>query len=189
MDEKQQELKNNENQIIESYDGSPEDVVFFRTPEQLVVDESERRRQEIWGDEPDTAESETIHTGTQGQSGGIDVTDPHYVNYKPDPYYEYGYGSEPQPKRNAEGGKNPSVLSGLSFGMGLASYVLCCGGISYVTAAGAIGTGIAGLMQKDKTTTDKVFSIIGISVGGSLFALRIWMLIWSVMLPLMENVI
>lgn len=189
MNEKQQELKDNQNQIIESYDGSPEEVVFFQTPEQLVVNEGERRRQEIWGDEPGVLESESQNAGNRELSGGIDVTDPHYANYKPDPYYEYGYGSEPQPKRKAEGGRSQSVLPGLSFGMGIASYVLCCGVISYVIAAGAIGTGIAGLMQKDKTTTDKVFSIIGISTGGSLFALRILMLIWSVMMPMIGSMI
>ena len=100
----EQETNKNQGRAIESYDGSPEDVVFYQTPEQLELQESKKRRQAIWGEEaeaaatgPEKPQADTIYdttfVNTMGISGPgeIDVTDPHYVNYKPDPYYEYGY--------------------------------------------------------------------------------------------------
>lgn len=197
----EQETNKSQGRAIESYDGSPEDVVFYRTPEQLELQESEKRRQAIWGEEaeaaatePENPQADTIYdtasVNTMGISGPgeIDVTDPHYVNYKPDPYYEYGYGSEPQPKKHIIEGKGQSVLSAISLGTGIASLLLFCCGFSFLISLAAVGTGIAGLCEKEKTTGTKVFCIIGISCGGLALATRVISMIYSIAMPLIGTI-
>lgn len=197
----EQETNKSQGRAIESYDGSPEDVVFYQTPEQLELQESEKRRQAIWGEEAEAAATEpenpqadtmydTASVNTMGISGPgeIDVTDPHYVNYKPDPYYEYGYGSEPQPKKHIIEGKGQSVLSAISLGTGIASLLLFCCGFSFLISLAAIGTGIAGLCEKEKTTGTKVFCIIGISCGGLALATRVISMIYSIAMPLIGTI-
>ena len=197
----EQETNKSQGRAIESYDGSPEDVVFYRTPEQLELQESEKRRQAIWGEEaeaaatePENPQADTIYdtasVNTMGISGPgeIDVTDPHYVNYKPDPYYEYGYGSEPQPKKHIIEGKGQSVLSAISLGAGIASLLLFCCGFSFLISLAAVGTGIAGLCEKEKTTGTKVFCIIGISCGGLALATRVISMIYSIAMPLIGTI-
>lgn len=197
----EQETNKNQGRAIESYDGSPEDVVFYQTPEQLELQESEKRRQAIWGEEaeaaatePENPQADTIYdtasVNTMGISGPgeIDVTDPHYVNYKPDPYYEYGYGSEPQPKKHIIEGKGQSVLSAISLGTGIASLLLFCCGFSFLISLAAVGTGIAGLCEKEKTTGTKAFCIIGISCGGLALATRVISMIYSIAMPLIGTI-
>lgn len=197
----EQETNKSQGRAIESYDGSPEDVVFYQTPEQLELQESEKRRQAIWGEEaeaaatePENPQADTIYdtasVNTMGISGPgeIDVTDPHYVNYKPDPYYEYGYGSEPQPKKHIIEGKGQSVLSAISLGTGIASLLLFCCGFSFLISLAAVGTGIAGLCEKEKTTGTKVFCIIGISCGGLALATRVISMIYSIAMPLIGTI-
>lgn len=197
----EQETNKNQGRAIESYDGSPEDVVFYQTPEQLELQESKKRRQAIWGEEaeaaatgPEKPQADTIYdttfVNTMGISGPgeIDVTDPHYVNYKPDPYYEYGYGSEPQPKKHIIEGKSQSVLSAISLGTGIASLLLFCCGFSFLISLAAVGTGIAGLCEKEKTTGTKVFCIIGISCGGLALATRVISMICSIAMPLIGTI-
>lgn len=212
----EQETNKNQGRAIESYDGSPEDVVFYQTPEQLELQESKKRRQAIWGEEAEAAATgpenpqadaiqadtiqaddiqadtvyETASVNTMGISGPgeIDVTDPHYVNYKPDPYYEYGYGSEPQPKKHIIEGKSQSVLSAISLGTGIASLLLFCCGFSFLISLAAVGTGIAGLCEKEKTTGTKVFCIIGISCGGLALATRVISMICSIAMPLIGTI-
>lgn len=197
----EQETNKSQGRAIESYDGSPEDVVFYQTPEQLELQESEKRRQAIWGEEaeaaatePENPQADTIYdtasVNTMGISGPgeIDVTDPHYVNYKPDPYYEYGYGSEPQPKKHIIEGKSQSVLSAISLGTGIASLLLFCCGFSFLISLAAVGTGIAGLCEKEKTTGTKVFCIIGISCGGLALATRVISMIYSITMPLIGTI-
>lgn len=197
----EQETNKSQGRAIESYDGSPEDVVFYQTPEQLELQESEKRRQAIWGEEaeaaatePENPQADTIYdtasVNTMGISGPgeIDVTDPHYVNYKPDPYYEYGYGSEPQPKKHIIEGKSQSVLSAISLGTGIASLLLFCCGFSFLISLAAVGTGIAGLCEKEKTTGTKVFCIIGISCGGLALATRVISMIYSIAMPLIGTI-
>ena len=196
----EQETNKNQGRAIESYDGSPEDVVFYQTPEQLELQESEKRRQAIWGEEAEAAATEpenpqadvmqadTVNTMGISGPGEIDVTDPHYVNYKPDPYYEYGYGSEPQPKKHIIEGKSQSVLSAISLGTGIASLLLFCCGFSFLISLAAVGTGIAGLCEKEKTTGTKVFCIIGISCGGLALATRVISMIYSIAMPLIGTI-
>lgn len=196
----EQETNKNQGRAIESYDGSPEDVVFYQTPEQLELQESEKRRQAIWGEEAEAAATEpenpqadvmqadTVNTMGISGPGEIDVTDPHYVNYKPDPYYEYGYGSEPQPKKHIIEGKGQSVLSAISLGTGIASLLLFCCGFSFLISLAAVGTGIAGLCEKEKTTGTKVFCIIGISCGGLALATRVISMIYSIAMPLIGTI-
>lgn len=197
----EQETNKNQGRAIESYDGSPEDVVFYQTPEQLELQESKKRRQAIWGEEaeavatgPEKPQADTIYdtafANTMGISGPgeIDVTDPHYVNYKPDPYYEYGYGSEPKPKKHIIEGKSQSVLSAISLGTGIASLLLFCCGFSFLISLAAVGTGIAGLCEKEKTTGTKVFCIIGISCGGLALATRVISMIYSIAMPLIGTI-
>lgn len=197
----EQETNKSQGRAIESYDGSPEDVVFYQTPEQLELQESEKRRQAIWGEEaeaaatePENPQADTIYdtasVNTMGISGPgeIDVTDPHYVNYKPDPYYEYGYGSEPQPKKHIIEGKSQSILSAISLGTGIASLLLFCCGFSFLISLAAVGTGIAGLCEKEKTTGTKVFCIIGISCGGLALATRVISMIYSIAMPLIGTI-
>lgn len=196
----EQETNKNQGRAIESYDGSPEDVVFYQTPEQLELQESKKRRQAIWGEEAeavatgpenpqvDVMQADTVNTMGISGPGEIDVTDPHYVNYKPDPYYEYGYGSEPQPKKHIIEGKGQSVLSAISLGTGIASLLLFCCGFSFLISLAAVGTGIAGLCEKEKTTGTKVFCIIGISCGGLALATRVISMIYSIAMPLIGTI-
>ena len=194
------EQETNKNQGRAIYDGSPEDVVFYQTPEQLELQESKKRRQAIWGEEAEAAatgpenpqadaiQADTVNTMGISGPGEIDVTDPHYVNYKPDPYYEYGYGSEPQPKKHIIEGKGQSVLSAISLGTEIASLLLFCCGFSFLISLAAIGTGIVGLCEKEKTTGTKAFCIIGISCGGLALATRVISMIYSIAMPLIGTI-
>ena len=110
------------NNVIESYDGDPDDLVFFQTP---VDEEYELEDEDIYEDvdeeiieiykepssEPEVVyENEAIEVTPvlkqessegyeqfQGMTTEIDLNDPHYANYQLDPYYDFCllYTSDP----------------------------------------------------------------------------------------------
>lgn len=201
MDE---EMKRN---IIESYDGDPEDFVFFQPPNtEDIVDEEDIEGEEDFEGEEDVIyerelveeESEDaalvfeklspvqikdtepqeiyvrtepesdlpVHTGGEMNStvsmlrGEIDLNDPHYVNFKMDPYYDYGVGPEPK-ARNINANRDTSTLSIVSFVTGICSIFIMCCGFQYLLSISSFVTGIWCLCSKGNTTRTRVFAIIG----------------------------
>lgn len=104
----------------------------------------------------------------------IDVTDPHYVNYVPDPYYEYGIGPEPKRPRGRVGG--PSGMSIASMCCGIGSLVLIFCGYGIPLSIVALVLGIISLNRKPNTTGGKTMSIIGISLASvSMLGMLVWL--------------
>lgn len=224
--------KSNENRewksIIETYDGDPDEPVFFQTAQDFEERRKQKQAEAIWGDtaveekmdfakaeadgrekfaagresgeegvkpaeaaepaeqvqdviiQPDllrkqeclepTAEKiqtdSTASVGTIPVNTGINPEDPHYAYYEPDPYYEYGYGSEPEPVGMSENGKDDgSGLGMTSMITGICSLVLGCCGLTYLLSLLSIITGICCLSRKQKSGSAKTFSIIGIICG------------------------
>lgn len=185
------------NNIIESYDGDPDDLVFFQTPvdeeydleEDLEDEEIEEEVIEIHREissEPEvviyTKESEPVNYAgikslTENDDGQkviveIDLNDPHYANYQPDPYYDYGQGTEPKAK-NPENKKDGSVLGTVSLCTGIVANLMCCCGINYILSLTAIVTGIWCLCLKNTEKTEKIMAIIGIILALLPFALMV----------------
>lgn len=114
------------------------------------------------------------------ENRGIDPNDPHYVNYEPDPYYEYGYGEEPEPIGMPGGKKGDGTGLGIaSMVTGICSIVFGCCGLQYVLSLAAIILGICGLTRKNKPQNAKVFSIIGIVLGALTLAVFVFGIIFS----------
>ena len=250
MDERTEEKlegKNEQRRIIDSYDGDPDDLVFFQTEQDFAEQAKQKHAESIWGKEEEsvqpegnqgqqagTPDGEPIAGGipdsqmvaeriadsqmdvgempgvqipvegiTDGQTAaggvpdsqtaigeipenrGIDPNDPHYMNYEPDPYYEYGYGEEPEPigmpgDKNGEG----TGLGVASMVTGICSIVLGCCGLQYVLSLTAIVLGICCLTRKNKTQNAKVFSIIGIVLGALILAVSVLGMIFSFGYPL-----
>ena len=119
------------------------------------------------------------------ENRGIDPNDPHYVNYEPDPYYEYGYGEEPEPIGMPGGKKGDGTGLGIaSMVTGICSIVFGCCGLQYVLSLTAIILGICGLTRKNKPQNAKVFSIIGIALGALTLAVFVFGIIFSFGYPL-----
>lgn len=107
----------------------------------------------------------------------IDVTDPHYVNYTPDPYYEYGIGPEPKRPR---GGGGPGGFAIASMCCGIASLLLICL-YGFPLNIVAIVMGSVALSRKQKTTGGKVMSIVGISTASLSLILMIAYIVYFIM--------
>lgn len=270
MDERNEEKleeKKEQRKIIESYDGDPDDLVFFQTEQDFAEQAKQKQAESIWGKEegsvqpegnpgqqagmPDgqmvtgeisgsqtviggIPDSQTVAGGMPGsqiavggiadspiigggipdsqaviggipdgqavaggipdsqavtgeipENRGIDPNDPHYVNYEPDPYYEYGYGEEPEPIGMPGGKKGDGTGLGIaSMVTGICSIVLGCCGLQYVLSLTAIVLGICCLTRKNKTQNAKVFSIIGIVLGALILAVSVLGMIFSFGYPL-----
>lgn len=240
MDERNEEKleeKKEQRKIIESYDGDPDDLVFFQTEQDFAEQAKQKQAESIWGKEEGSVQPEEnsgqqagmpdgqaavgemsggqIATGeipdsqaviggmpdgqavaggipdSQAVTGeipenrGIDPNDPHYVNYEPDPYYEYGYGEEPEPIGMPGGKKGDGTGLGIaSMVTGICSIVFGCCGLQYVLSLTAIILGICGLTRKNKPQNAKVFSIIGIVLGALTLAVSVFGIIFSFGYPL-----
>lgn len=176
------------NVIIDSYDGDPDEQVFFQSPikDELIVDNqresgtgvsdidgevinaSEEYLKDFYTSAPVEEESEVqAQIGREDQNATesivrpIDINDPHYLNYTPDPYYEYGYGPEPESKK-VDDKKDGSTMGVVSLSTGIAANVLCCCGLNYVCSLTALITGIVCLCTKNISTSARVMAIIGI---------------------------
>lgn len=204
------------NMIIDSYDGDPDEQVFFQSPvkdemaaesqrdsetkESTIndheVDASSEYLKEFYANVPDEDESELqMQIIREDQPAAefvvtpIDVNDPHYANYTPDPYYDYGYGPEPEAKK-IDDKKDGSTLGVVSLSTGIAANVLCCCGLNYVCSLAAIITGIVCLCTKGITTSERVMAIIGIVLGLFPFLLLILNVVLNIgttMMPYMVN--
>lgn len=182
------ENQENNNSIIDSYDGDPDEQIFFQPPQtEKEAEESEYgeeqenrdiydeqgslRAQETADRRDSSAEPSSDSVREQMKAsvpvaapGVIDPNDPHYVNYKPDLYYEYGQGPEPKGK-NMEEGKDKqdgTTLAIISLSTGIASLLMSCCGSYYLFSAAALTTGIWCLCLKNKSKTNKILSITGI---------------------------
>ena len=220
MDERNEEKleeKKEQRKIIESYDGDPDDLVFFQTEQDFAEQAKQKQAESIWGKEEGSVQPEENSgqqagmpdgqaavgemsggqiaageipdsqavTGEIPENRGIDPNDPHYVNYEPDPYYEYGYGEEPEPIGMTGGKKGDGTGLGIaSMVTGICSIVFGCCGLQYVLSLTAIILGICGLTRKNKTQNAKVFSIIGIVLGALTLAVSVFGIIFSFGYPL-----
>lgn len=280
MDERNEEKlegKKEQRKIIESYDGDPDDLVFFQTEQDFAEQAKQKQAESIWGKEEESVQPEgnpgqqagmpdgqTVAGGIPGsqiavggitdspvtggempgsqtviggiadsqmavgemsggqiaaggiadspitgggipdsqaviggipdsqavtgeipENRGIDPNDPHYVNYEPDPYYEYGYGEEPEPIGMPGGKKGDGTGLGIaSMVTGICSIVFGCCGLQYVLSLTAIILGICGLTRKNKPQNAKVFSIIGIVLGALTLAVSVFGIIFSFGYPL-----
>lgn len=132
----------------------------------------------------ETAGSQAV-AGEIPENRGIDPNDPHYANYEPDPYYEYGYGEEPEPIGMPGGKKGDGTGLGIaSMVTGICSIVFGCCGLQYVLSLTAIILGICCLTRKNKPQNVKVFSIIGIVLGALTLAVFVFGMIFSFGYPL-----
>lgn len=187
------ENQDNQPKVIDSYDGDPEDVIFFQPPqaehttydplteeesqnlpssEDGVEEESQNLPSSENGVEEESqnppvpaSEEEVIYENpiTERLTGVIDINDPHYVNYKADPYYEYGYGPEPQPKyvKNESKKSNLGVASMIT-GISSMLSICCCSGISLVLGITGIITGAMGIRASKPGDSERTLSIIGL---------------------------
>lgn len=236
MDEKNSESRELKG-IIETYDGDPDEQVFFQTVQDFEEKAKQKQAEAIWGEvafeenadfsktevvsreKSDNVEkdcdsesvkaeagfvqsvegmqtAETMQTfgvlreaegmqttdvgngGTIPVNAGINPNDPHYIYYEPDPYYEYGYGTEPEPVGMSENGKDDgSGLGMTSMITGICSLVLSCCGLTYLLSLIAIITGICCLNRKQKTGSAKTFSIIGIICGALALLAKIFAIV------------
>lgn len=118
-----------------------------------------------------------VYTGKLGvlnQNGGvsqirpvnpIDVNDPHYENYKPDPYYEYGIGPEPKrPGRGEEGnGVSGLAVASMCCGIGGLLFIFCGYGIPMAVVS--LVFGIITVSRKNISKSGKAMAIVGISLS------------------------
>lgn len=200
------ENQENKRIIIDSYDGDPDDVVFFQSPnaeesqkddgvKEVFMEETTQedlkenlREMVIQQLTEETVEDEKKQEEPEAAPehqplGYIDVNDPHYANYQPDPYYEYGYGPEPKAKKLEEK-QESSTLGIISFCTGIGSIFLGCCGFQYLLGLTALVTGIWCLCLKGNSKSTKVFAIIGIICGCIPFLMMLVMMVWSVIYPL-----
>lgn len=116
-------------------------------------------------------------TGNGSQIHPIDVNDPHYENYKADPYYEYGIGPEPKRPLRGEAGNGISgmAIASMSLGIGSLLFMFCGSGIPMAIAA--IVLGIITVSRKNMSTGSRVMGIAGISTAAlsMLATLAFWL--------------
>ncbi len=194
MDENQEKQEKQSN-IIESYDGDPDDLVFFQTPKGEAYEESEEDDSDNTGFDNDWVTEEGIEEGIEEEReipnlqnpvtevlyakevpaeeeitdipkngngpAQIDVNDPHYENYKPDPYYEFGQGPEPELK-STKSDNSQEVLGIVSLVCGIMSIVMVCCGFSFLLSLTALITGIVCLCSKTEWNQYKTMAVIGI---------------------------
>lgn len=197
--------------IIDSYDGDPDEQVFFQPPVKDDTETDYRQQIDPAGDkalEDDRKQDGLedfcrvvpvdLEQGTAARTGQehaefvttpIDPNDPHYANYTPDPYYDYGYGPEPEAKK-VDDKKDGGTLGVASLSTGIAANVLCCCGLNYVCSLAAIITGIVCLCTKGISTSERVMAIIGIILGlfpFLLLILNVILNIGSMAIPYMVN--
>lgn len=203
------------NNIIESYDGDPDDLVFFQTPvdeeyeledEDIDEDVDEEiieiyRESSSESSEPEVVyendaagvtpvlkqESSGEYEQFQGMTTEIDLNDPHYVNYQLDPYYDFGQGPEPKAKK-VDDKKDGNSLGAVSLSTAIAANLMCCCGISYILSLTAIVTGIWCLCLKNTDKSAKIMSIIGIILALIPFVLVILNLFSSVFIDLYDYI-
>lgn len=205
------ENQENKNSIIESYDGDPDDLVFFQPPEtededyegyedyeeleeEVVLEAGDRMQQE----QSQAGQSVVMNVATEKLTshmakpktdsvskveGNIDLNDPHYANFEWDPYYDFGYGKEPEAKGMHEK-KGASTLGIVSFCTGIGSTFLMCCGMQYVLSLAAIVTGIWCLCMKGNAKSTKVFAIIGIICACLPYVFLILSAVFQIALPL-----
>lgn len=192
------------NNIIESYDGDPDDLFYFQAPKGEEYEDLEDYEEDDYeGDEADVVfERETVFTedgSVQGTvepevvyevqkpiteiyevqkpttevlygnpasqqntpSQGIDLNDPHYANFKLDPYYDFGQGPEPKAK-SMNDKKDGEGLGIASLSCGIGSMLFMCCGIQYIFSVAALITGIWCLCLKMDWNKYKTMSVIGI---------------------------
>lgn len=92
---------------------------------------------------------------------GIDLNDPHYANFKLDPYYDFGQGPEPKAK-GMNDKKDGEGLGIASLSCGIGSMLFMCCGIQYIFSVAALITGIWCLCLKMDWNKYKTMSVIGI---------------------------
>lgn len=170
------------NNVIESYDGDPDDLVFFQTPvdEEYELEDEDIDEEIIEIYEDPSSEPEVVYENDaarvtpvwkqessegyeqfQGMTTGIDLNDPHYANYQLDPYYDFGQGPEPQAKK-VDDKKDGTSLGVVSLCTAIAANLMCCCGMNYILSLTAIVTGIWCLCLKNTDKSAKIMSIIGI---------------------------
>lgn len=170
------------NNIIDSYDGDPDDLVFFQAPVDEEYDlEEEDIEETVVEIQPEASFSqpEIIYENAEAEdrpllireeaksneavwgASGIDLNDPHYANYQPDPYYDFGQGPEPEAKK-VDDKKEGTSLGAVSLSTALAANLMCCCGMNYVLSLTALVTGIWCLCLKNTDKSAKIMSIIGI---------------------------
>lgn len=191
------------NNIIESYDGDPDDLFYFQAPKGEEYEELEDDEEDDYEeDETDVVfERETVFTESESEQNvepevvyevqkpitdvyvaqkpttevlygnpapqqnaplqGIDLNDPHYANFKLDPYYDFGQGSEPKAK-SMNDKKDGEGLGVASLSCGIGSMLFMCCGIQYIFSVAALITGIWCLCLKMEWNKYKTMSVIGI---------------------------
>lgn len=200
------------NNIIESYDGDPDDLVFFQAPvdeeydleEDLEDEEIEEEVIEIHREissEPEVViyENDTVETVSLNKeenqenkqfltmTSGIDLNDPHYANYQLDPYYDFGQGPEPEAKK-VDDKKDGTSLGVVSLCTAIAANLMCCCGMNYILSLTAIVTGIWCLCMKNTDKSAKIMSIIGIILALLPFAVLLLNLFSTVFIDLYNYV-
>lgn len=164
--------ENDKKTIIDSYDGDPEDLVFFQNPmdskgnttvENTSVDTDTNIDTDTASPVITVHEEQLSDSQRPPEIQAFDINDPHYENYEPDLYYEYGQGMEPEPIGMPNNGKEEGTGLGVaSMVTGICSILLGCCGMQYLLSIAALVTGICCLAKKNKSGTAKTFSIVGI---------------------------
>lgn len=197
------------NNIIESYDGDPDDLVFFQAPIDEEYDLEDEDIDEESVDiyiEPSFSEPEVIyendtveaasvwknessgsHEQSQGRATGIDLNDPHYVNYQLDPYYDFGQGPEPEAKK-MDDKKDGTSLGVVSLCTAIAANLMCCCGMNYILSLTALVTGIWCLCLKTSDKSARIMSIIGIILALLPFVLLVLNLFSTIMFDFFDYI-
>ncbi len=111
------------------------------------------------------------------QPHGIDSNDPHYANYVPDIYYEYGVGPEPQRPSKQEATGRASGLAITSLCCGIAGVVFFCCGYGLPCSIVSLVMGIIVLSRKRSFDSGKVMALIGVILSGLMTILFFIMII------------
>lgn len=200
MSDNQEQTNDQEqvNNIIESYDGDPDDLFYFQAPKGEEYEEDDYEdddadvlfeRETVFTEEesvqgnvepevvyevqnPISQVSEVQDSSTEVLYGevrpqrntpvqGIDLNDPHYANFKLDPYYDFGQGPEPKAKGVSDK-KDGEGLGVASLSCGIGSMLFMCCGFQYILSLAALITGIWCLCLKMDWNKYKTMSVIGI---------------------------
>jgi hypothetical protein len=101
-------------------------------------------------------------SGTTEKLYRIDPSDPHYANYEPDMYYEYGIGPEPKRPTKAEMQNGITGLAITALCCSIGGILLMCCGYGLPLAIASIVMGIIILSKKRPFDSNKVMGLIAL---------------------------